>query len=189
MKKIIVTLTLLTLTSCASVNSVNYLSPDISSLSDEPYSIQVDKNYDETWNILVDYSDRTFFDIDDFEKSSGTMTLSFKTNDISDYVTGGHYSTSDVVKFKGDYADFLERNNGELTGRINLVVEEIDENSTSITVKARYVVSAETEFYNTWAFNTNGFDSEKISEYTGGRVVRTLMPTHNLEKEILSEFE
>lgn len=189
MKKIIVILSYLTLTSCA---SVDYISPDTSNLSDEPYSIQLNKSYDEAWNMLVNYSGRTFFAIDNFEKSSGLMTLSFSSTDISEYVKGGFFKVDGITQFSGDYAHFLESNDGELTGRINLVVQEVDENSTKITVNTRYVVSAPTSTnseINTWTFNTNGYDSVRMSGNTGSDPVRVLMPTHNLEKEILSEFE
>lgn len=189
MKKILIIISLLTITSCA---SVYYAGPDTSSLSNEPFSIKMDKSYDEAWDMLINYSGRTFYAIDNFEKNSGLMTLSFSSPDISEYVKGGYFKVDGITQFSGDYAYFLENNDGELTGRINLVVQEVDENSTKITVNTRYVVSAPTSTnsqVNTWTFNTNGYDSVRMSGNTGNDPVRVLMPTHSLEKEILSQFE
>lgn len=189
MKVIILILSTLFINSCT---SVYYTGPDTSSLNNDPYSVQINKSYDDAWNMVVNYSGRTFYAIDNFEKSSGLMTLSFSSDDIYKYVKGGHIRVEGIRQYNGDYAYFLERNGGELTGRINLVVQEIDENRTEIIVNTRYVVStpsSKSSQIETWTFNTNRYDSVIVSENTGSDPVRVLMPTHNLEKEILSEFK
>ena len=187
MKVIILILSALAVTSCT---SVYYTGPDTSSLSNDPYSVQINKSYDEAWNMLINFSGRTFYAIDNFEKSSGLMTLSFSSADIYKYVEGGYIRVDGITQYNGDYAYFLERNGGELTGRINLVVQELDEGTTKIIVNTRYVVSAplsKTSQISTWTFNTNGYDVVRLG--SGANPDRVLMPTHELEMEILSEFK
>jgi hypothetical protein len=122
--------------------------------------------FDQVWSALIRGVGKSFFSIDEFEKESGLLTLSFSTSPFSDSVTGGHLAyrveestvagrslfdlaTSSagtkrtVVDFDGDYADFIEGYlDGTLLGKINLVVTAVTPEETRIAVNTRFIVTA-----------------------------------------------
>ncbi|MHC4378236.1 MAG: hypothetical protein ACYS26_16670 [Planctomycetota bacterium] len=188
--------------------SADYTDPDTSS-SESDWSRTIDRDFDVVWQSLIDHVSGTFFAIDNFEKESGLITLSFGASNIDDFVDGGQWTFKrtagpdpitgapiTALEFEGNYAEYTERHlNAELTGSMNIFVREIESDRTVVKVRARYVVviaQATTGglIKNTWSFDTGGSDTVMISNPTKGTPpTRTFTPTHLAEKTILSAVE
>src|SRR5512141_2405664 len=83
-----------------------YIAPESTSVPDQYYSRVIDKPFDRTWSALIQYTSSAYFDIQQFEKQSGLLVLSFVGSAPSYYVTGGHWKTSGGKFFSGEYVDF-----------------------------------------------------------------------------------
>jgi hypothetical protein len=195
-----ITVVMLSLTSCVSVKAI--YTPPIVDNSPLEYSKIINKPFDEVWDALINYSASTFFGIENFEKDSGLLTLSFGASNPQNYVTGGHWK-ADVVygmnelHFDGDYVEYLSlHQNGKLTGKMNIVIKKITDSSTQVIVNARYVFSSvvidakgRTQS-NTWSFNTGSCQEVAVTNVTKGtQPTRTICPTYKAENAILNALE
>jgi len=190
----------LLLSSCISSKSI-YKPPSQENLQNK-YIKEFNKPYNEIWDALINYSASTFFGIDNFEKESGLLTLSFGASNPQDYITGGYWKTDIVygvneLHFEGDYVEYSSLyHNGNLVGKMNIVVKKIDDNNTRVVVNARYVFSTNStdangrSYNNTWSFNTGGCSEIMIANASKGtQPTRTLCPTYKAENAILSALE
>jgi len=188
------------LSSCVSISAI-YKPPTQENLKSN-YSKIIDKNYDDVWNALINYSASTFFGIENFEKESGLLTLSFGASTPQDYITGGYWKTDLVyganqLHFEGDYVEYLSiYQNGSLIGKMNIVVKKITDNSTQVIVNARYVFTSNgtdangRNYSNTWSFNTGECKEVAVSNATKGTPpIRTICPTYKAENAILEALE
>jgi len=190
----------LLLAGCISSKSI-YKPPTHESFQ-QLYTNEFKKPYNEVWDALINYSASTFFGIENFEKESGLLTLSFGASNPQEYITGGYWKTDVVygineLHFEGDYVEYLTLyQNGTLVGKMNIVVKKIDDNNTRVVVNARYVFSTAItdaegrSFNNTWSFKTGGCSEVKVSNASKGtQPTRTLCPTYKAENAILSALE
>ena len=157
----------------------------------------VNKNFDDTWSALIAYAGTSFFSIDDFEKNSGLMTLNFSSSNPEEYITGGFWKRTTILPYEGDYVGYLEKYyESTFSGKMNIVVQSIDDSSTRITINARYIytsgalkgqtISTSVE---TWSFDTSGYDIVSISSSSAENSERKLMPTYKAENTILDAID
>jgi hypothetical protein len=148
----------------------------------------VNRSFDETWQTLIEYAASTFFGLDNYEKDSGLLTLSFGSSNPSQFVDGGNWKSTSP-KFEGNYVDYMARHlGGRLDGKMNIVVVPIDDENTKVTVNARYVFTATGG--NSWVFDSGGSATVVPSNQAMGTTSeRTLMPTHHAEQTILSALD
>jgi len=91
----------LILSGCAT----NSYTPPSSLAKDEAkHEVMVNKSFDATWASLIDYASGTFFAIDNFEKASGLITLSFGAADPSHFIDCGQMV---APIFQGSFATFM----------------------------------------------------------------------------------
>lgn len=175
---------LLLLTSCVSYSSY---SPPTAGIRPDDFAVVVDGPFDDVWEYLIDYAGSTFFGIENFEKESGLITLSFGSGTPSEYVTGGHWEN---YAFEGDYVDYLARHfNGRLTGKMNLVVRHLDEGRTKVTVNASYVfVASGMAAQFSTASGTGCVDVLPTKRGFGTAKYRTLCSTYVAENAVLSHL-
>lgn len=93
-KNVLVLLLSLLILGCVSAK----YTPPIVDNSHENYSRTINKSFDDTWKALIQHSASTFFGIENFEKESGLITLSFGASNPSDFITGGHWKVADCKK-------------------------------------------------------------------------------------------
>lgn len=119
-------------------------------------SIVVDSSFDETWDRLISYTAASFFGIDNFEKESGLLTLTFGSGDAVNFIDCGTFSASAGAKtYNGPYVSFMEQqNNATLTGRMNLRAVADGSEQTRVIVNARYVFSSPSYVVGSGAFAT-----------------------------------
>jgi len=188
------------LTSCVSVSAI--YKPPIEDTTQNKYSKIINKSFDDAWDALINYSASTFFGIENFEKESGLLTLSFGASNPHEYVTGGYWKADIVygtnqLHFEGDYVEYLSLyQNGSLAGKMNIVVKKINESSTQVIVNARYVFSSSVtdansrNYSNTWSFNTGSCKEVAVTNATRGTPpTRTICPTYMAENAILNALE
>lgn len=151
----------------------------------ENYTLTVNKSFDEVWNQLIEYSASTFFAIDNYEKDSGLITLSFGSSQPSEFITGGYW---EAIGYKGDYVDFsADFNNGRLSGKMNIVVIKVSDNESRVIVNARYVFTTPSH---TWSFDTGNCDTIFASSPPMGTGrERTICPTYKAENAILDALK
>lgn len=163
----------------------------------------VGKGYDETWDALVAHASKTFFAIDNFERATGLMTLSFGASEPSRFVDCGTISiTSPAINFNGPYIDYVTSyRDAKFQGHMNLLVQRIDDTSTRVTINTRYVINIPSTTYlqpgffgpvavttpsNTFAFDSGGSDAESVTAAVeGAGTTRTCRATGLAESEIL----
>ena len=141
MKKLIATFSLFLLISCATVGPTGTYVEPFGKYS-ESYSYDVNAGFDEAWSALIDYPSTAFFGIDNFEKDSGLLTLSFGVEDPNQYLDCGTILVMNGgnVTFDGSYVNYARiYNSAEFSGLMNISVREIDENTSNIRVNTRYI--------------------------------------------------
>ena len=118
----------------------------------------MDKPRDEVWNRLVAGLGEKFFVVNNLDKASGFINVSY-TGDPEEYVDGGelYFKVSNLAgtreyRFPASrkFAEYETSQNGmlwfvrrnlNLDGRINIVVAEVSESKTRVTVNTRYVLT------------------------------------------------
>ena len=89
MKNIYLLITMFIVTSCATTSdsSLDYLTPNSVKIQNEKV---IDKEFDELWDNLVGDLSKTFYVINNIDKQSRLLNVSFRvTNNISEYVDCG----------------------------------------------------------------------------------------------------
>jgi hypothetical protein len=145
------------LTRCAGVSGrFAYEPPDVDG-SAQPTRV-FDAPPDAVWRAVVAHVGDTFFVIDNMEKDSFFLNLSFSAKDPAEYIDCGQV-TSDVTNARGPrhysfpgasaaeeyeatdagHLYFVSRQMG-LTGKVNLLLTALGPSQTRMKVTARYVV-------------------------------------------------
>jgi len=181
--------------------SADYRPPELGDHEAE-YERTVDRPFDETWQALVDYAASTYFGIENFEKDSGLLTLSFGAENPGDFVDGGYWKArggnlAQSIDFEGNYVDYATMYlEGRLQARMNIVVRPVNDETTAVRVNTRYVFAVSRQdgsgrhYTETWSFESGGSDTVTIRNPTSGTPkTRTLMPTYKAEKAILEAIE
>jgi hypothetical protein len=153
-------------------------------------SVAVDQEYDDVWEGLISFTSQRFFAIDNYEKESGLMTLSF-SSDPGRFIECGEISTDGPPSYEGNYVGWYDERRAtlDLEGRMNLTVQEVREQETEVQVNVRYVVTATGTSgvqMAQWRFNTGGSDTQQIKANNfGATQTRTCVPTHEAERVIV----
>lgn len=192
LKKVFGVLFAVTLAGCASGTYTPPAALDATAMSNERV---VNKSYGATWDSLIDYASGTFFAIDNFEKASGLLTLSFGSADPSKYIDCGQFQAQQGArKVDMPYVDYLKSSfNASLQGKMNIVVRSIGPNKTSVKVNARYVFSypsSQAGSGQTWTFDSGSQATVIPSNAISGSITtRTCRPTYFAEKSILEAIK
>ena len=181
-------LVLVSLLTLGCVATGNYRPPITQNKSDN-YSTIIYKSFDSTWSSLIEYSASTFFQIENFEKASGLLTLSFGASDADRYVDCGMFiASSGNRKYNGSYVGYLKKYfEANLQGKMNIFVKELAPNQTLVRVNARYVLSSPPE---SWVFNSGSSASVRVSSpLRDTDSIRTCRPSYEAETTILRAIE
>ena len=176
------------------------------------YDIKLNKSFNTVWNSVIDYSSKSFFGIDNFEKDSGLVTVSYSGSPVG-YVDCGTFdydgfisNGTQVKNYSGNFQEFAQiYYNASLNGRMNILVKKRSESETYVRVNTRYVFSFTRPhplgIYHgsesvTWTFNAG--DEANVSLIFGdmdiGLAVTeplniTCQPTYKLEQNLLSNLK
>jgi hypothetical protein len=199
--KILLSGVLLSLAACA--GKLDYTPPQTLPINANNM-ITVDRSKDQIWSQLIPALSKEFFVINNIDKSSGLVNVSY-SGDPERYVDCGNI-TSYVKNARGErtysfngakaHEDYEAMINGELLylsrnvnldGRINIIVGEETVARSTVTVNARYIVNITATVARPSGPPSNG--SSAITFNTGGSGQGqqiTCRPTGMFEQEILA---
>jgi len=204
MKKLLPLFVLILITGC--VSSSHDYTPPSASLSTAANFKEVDKSKEEVWNELITGLSGQFFVINNMDKSSGFINVSY-SGDPERYVDGGELyfkvtnlrgtreyrfpasqANSQYEIFENGILSTVNRSLN-LEGRMNVVVSEVNSQKTRVTVHTRYVLTANgfmqavTGQSATIPSQTITFDTGNEGRTSAGHIFR---PTGELEDSVLA---
>jgi hypothetical protein len=192
-------------TGCA--GSFSYVPP--ATAPPQPNSIVIDRSIDSVWSRAVPALSKEFFVINNLDKASGLINLSY-SGDPEKCVECGRI-TSYVKNLQGArnydfpasraFAKYEVMRGGlydverkmSLDGRINVVFEALSPNQTRVTVNTRYVLTRSTTVHQVGGANTTSqesisFDSKNGASFpppANGSPATTCVANGKLEQTIL----
>ena len=197
------------LASCA--GKIQYSPPIGTPLSQN--SIIIDMSKDELWKKVIPNLGKSFFVINNLDKDSGIINVSYSGDpekyidcgQISSYVKNARgertynfpasrsHQTYEIMDMEhGGGLLFVDRRMN-LEGRINIIIEEISSKQCRVTVNTKYVLTKSGTIRNVQGASTNfsdtiSFVSGQQARFPGaGSYSGTLcQPSGRLEQEILS---
>lgn len=146
---------------CGATSNISYVSPNQNSPIEK--SVTIDRDFDDTWNKMVENLSSDFLIINNLEKDSGLINVSFSSNSPSTYVTCGS-SQREFKNLRGEQryiydpaestrytmtngpAAFNVVRNSSLNGRANIYLSENDK-KTTIRVNAQFSVDVDINYY------------------------------------------
>lgn len=213
MRYVLLAALLLSLASC--VGKVDYIRPSIHVVASSNVKI-VERPRDAVWSASIPELGKQFFVINNLDKASGLINLSY-TGDPERYIDCGRI-TSYVQNARGertyDFAGakaqqtyeimnpgvalfFIDRR-VSLEGRVNLIFEEVGTNTTLVTANIRYVVtrtqvvrSTANNFFPQTVIDTISFNSGSGASFPANsqEPPAECVSTGALEREILSAIK
>ena len=193
-------------TACSTVKVPvsTYVPPSATKYS---HSVVMPYDYDLAWQKLIKAASQTFFDIENFEKDSGLMTLNFGSGNVEANVNCGAIDGVGYVGIRLAQPD----TEISLSGKMNLLVERVGEHATRVTAKARYNLDMQKSGYRcensskkienckrkvpysknlNWTFDSNSVDTvvtKKLEDGTSKQ--RTCAPTGEIERLVIDTIE
>lgn len=188
---------------------LDYVRPTPPASASVNYKI-IDRPREAVWNTSVPELGKQFFVINNLDKSSGLINISY-SGDPEKYIDCGRI-TSYVMNARGErtynFAGakaqqtyeimnanglFILDRKMSLDGRVNLIFEELTPNRTKVTANTRYVVQRQSTVRNA-ATNFPQSSSDSISFNSGGSAsfsnsdgrTTDCLATGALESEVLS---
>lgn len=185
---------------CAYKSELNYTPPLKQNIKTTKV---IDGKYSDIWKELVKSLSNNIFVINNLNKESGFINVDFSTNDVGKYIDCGNWNgyfknlrINETYDFKGtDNASlWVKSPNGialnirsskKLTGKINILLNKINENKQELRVNVRYIMDGlnASNYYRTnWnvTFNSN----ETGTSTSNGKTECVSKGT--LEKQILN---
>jgi hypothetical protein len=199
---------LLALTGCA--GKFTYVRPTASAQANGNVKV-IDKPRDVVWAAAVPELGKQFFVINNLDKSSGLINVSY-SGDPRKYVDCGQM-TSYVKNARGERTysfpaasaneTYETMTNGhllfvnrrmELDGRMNLIFEEVGPNQTRVSANTRYIVKRDANFRDVEGRSANrsdsvSFNSNSMGTFAGaseGNESPACVANGELEREVLS---
>ncbi|GJM43876.1 MAG: hypothetical protein DHS20C21_07180 [Gemmatimonadota bacterium] len=117
--------------------------------------------FEVVWNRLVGELSKSFFVINNIEKESRLINLSFRANDPESYIDCGrttrtykdevfNYQVAEDAQFKHSkqlgsnaYGDYVLNRNTEIEGRMNVYVAPDGDRATRVSVNCRYIFNVD----------------------------------------------
>ena len=171
-------------------------------------SIIVNKSREDIWDKIIPKIGKTFFVINNLDKDSGLINISY-SGDPEEYVDCGQIHSyiknlagqrtynfpssrayQEYEYMEGGYLYHIKRKM-DLEGRINIILEEIAPTQTQVTINTKYVLTKTitsqilgSQYYPATQTYTTTFVSGQEGKCTSGIMI--CKATGGLEREILS---
>ena len=204
MKKILSSLVMtILLFSCAveveklTENVGKYVPPNIDDTNFKN-SVTTNKNFDETWTSVIDFVNDSFFKIENLEKDSGLLTLSFGSKEAENFIDCGYFEYTLFFtgeEFKGSYIDYVKSGLlAVLEAKMNINIQKIDNESTKISINTNYTFSTQhalgyydPKLNQTYSFVSGGYQTiDVINPIKGSIPTRTCKSTNFAENSIFN---
>ena len=204
MKKILSSLIITILLSTCAVekeklteNVGKYVPPNIDGINFKNFVI-TNKNFDETWTSVIDFVNDSFFKIENLDKDSGLLTLSFGSEEVENFIDCGDFEYTLFFtgeEFKGSYIEYAQRGLlAVLEAKMNINIRKIDNESTKISINTNYTFSTQHAlgYYDpnlnqTYNFVSGGYQTiDVINPISGSIPTRTCKSTNFAENAIFN---
>ena len=161
-------------------------------------SVITKKNFDETWTSMIDFVNDSFFIIENLEKDSGLLTLSFGSKEVEKFIDCGDFEYTLFFtgeEFKGSYIDYAKSGLlAVLEAKMNINIEKIDNQSTKIRLNTKYTYSTQhalgyydPKLNQTYSFESDGYQTiDVINPIKGSIPTRTCKSTNFAENTIFN---
>ena len=160
-------------------------------------SVISNKNFDDTWASVIDFVSSSFFNIENFEKDSGLLTLSFGSKEAENFIDCGdfEYSLLTGEEFKGSYINYTQRwLAAVLEAKMNINIQKIDNESTKISINTNYMFSTDhvlgyddPRYNQTYSFVSGDYQTINVINPLNGTIpTRTCKSTNFAENAILN---
>ena len=178
-------------------NIGKYVPPNIDKIN-FTNSIIINKNFDETWTSVIDFVNDSFFKIENLEKDSGLLILSFGSKEAEKFIDCGDFEYTLFFtgeEFKGSYIDYAKSGLlAVLEAKMNINIEKIDNQSTKISLNTNYTYSTQhalgyydPKLNQTYSFESGGYQTiDVINPIKGSIPTRTCKSTNFAEKAIFN---
>ena len=159
----------------------------------EEFRYVMDQDFDATWSSLVDVVASTFFEVTNYEKDSGLLTLAYDTDSPLEFIDCGTWKKTypgNKVAFDGPYVDWLMLGQGlKSETKINLRVKEVGRNQSEVEITALYRLEAPAH-KSSYRFKTDTRAKYvlKGNATPGTPNFRTCQATRELERSLLAEI-
>ena len=178
-------------------NIGKYVPPNIDDTNFKNSTIS-NKNFDETWNSLLDFVNDSFFKIENLEKDSGLLTLSFGAKEAEKFIDCGDFEYTLFFtgeEFKGSYIDYAKSGLlAVLEAKMNINIQKIDNKSSKISINTNYTYSTQhalgyydPKLNQTYSFVSGGYQTiDVINPIKGSIPTRTCKSTNFAENAIFN---
>ncbi len=204
MKKFLPSLvTIILISSCAlekeklTENIGKYVPPNIDDTNFKN-SVITNKDFDEAWTSITDFVNNSFFKIENLEKDSGLLTLSFGSKEAENFIDCGDFEYTLFFtgeEFKGSYIDYAKSGLlAVLEAKMNINIQKIDNESTKISINTNYTYSTQhalgyydPKLNQTYSFESGGYQTiDVINPIKGSIPTRTCKSTNFAENAIFN---
>ena len=178
-------------------NIGNYVPPNIDDTNFKN-SVITNKDFDETWTSVLNFVNDSFFKIENLEKDSGLLMLSFGSKEAEKFIDCGDFEYTLFFtgeEFKGSYIDYAKSGLlAVLEAKMNINIDKIDNESTKISIKTNYTYSTQhalgyydPKLNQTYSFESGGYQTiEVINPIKGSIPTRTCKSTNFAENAIFN---
>ena len=178
-------------------NIGKYVPPNINDTNFKN-SVITNKNFDDTWTSVIDFVNDSFFKIENFEKDSGLLTLSFGSKEAENFIDCGDFEYTLFFtgeEFKGSYIDYAKSGLlAVLEAKMNINIRKIDNESTQVSINTNYMFSTQhalgyydPKLIQTYSFVSGGYQKiNVINPISGSIPTRTCKSTNFAENAIFN---
>ena len=178
-------------------NIGKYVPPNIDDTNFKS-SIITNKNFEETWTSIIDFVNDSFFKIENLEKDSGLLTLSFGSKEAKNFIDCGYFEYTLFFtgeEFKGSYIDYAKSGLlAVLEAKMNITLQKIDYESTKVSINTNYTYSTQhalgyydPKLNQTYSFVSGGYQTiNVINPIKGSIPTRTCKSTNYAENAIFN---
>ena len=178
-------------------NVGKYVPPNIEDTNFKDFVI-TNNNFDETWTSIFDFVNDSFFKIENLEKDSGLLTLSFSSKEAEKFIDCGDFEYTLFFtgeEFKGSYIDYAKSGLlAVLEAKMNINIQKIDNESTKISINTNYTYSTQhalgyydPKLNQTYSFKSGGYQTiDVINPIKGSIPTRTCKSTNFAENTIFN---
>ncbi len=207
MKKFLLSFALLMLLSSCAVekkklteNVGKYVPPNIGDTNFKN-SVITNKDFNETWTSVIDFVNDSFFKIENVDKDSGLLTLSFGSNEAENFIDCGDFEYTLFFtgeEFKGSYIDYAKSGLlAVLEAKMHINIRKIDNESTKISLNTNYTYSTQhalgyydPKLNQIYSFESGGYQTiDVINPIKGSIPTRTCKSTNFAENAILDVIQ
>ena len=178
-------------------NVGKYVPPNIEDTNFKDFVI-TNNNFDETWTSIFDFVNDSFFKIENLEKDSGLLTLSFGSKEAEKFIDCGDFEYTLFFtgeEFKGSYIDYAKSGLlAVLEAKMNINIQKIDNESTKLSLNTNYTYSTQhalgyydPKLNQTYSFKSGGYQTiDVINPIKGSIPTRTCKSTNFAENTIFN---